>query len=37
MLFQPYMSGMSFLCRLRTSVGTFPMYTAFPCSEYYAR
>ena len=24
-----------FLCRLRASVKSFPMYTALPCSEYY--
>ena len=33
MLIQPCMSGMSFLCRLRTSVQSFPMYVAFPRSE----
>ena len=31
------MSGMSFLCGLRASVESFPMYVAFPRSEYYAR
>jgi len=32
----PTVSGMSFLCALRTSVKSFPMYVAFPRSEYYA-
>jgi len=32
---QPYMSGWSFLYGLRNLAGPFPMYTAFPCSEYY--
>ena len=36
MFIQPDMSGMSFLCGLRTSVKSFPMYVAFPRSEYYA-
>ncbi len=36
MLTQPDMSGMSFLCGLRASVRSFPMYVAFPRSEYYA-
>ncbi len=31
------MSGMSFLCGLRAPVESFPMYVAFPRSEYYAR
>jgi hypothetical protein len=31
------MSGMSFLCRLRASVETFPVWWAFPTSEYSAR
>jgi hypothetical protein len=31
------MSGMSFLCGLRTSVGSFAMWLAFPTSDYYAR
>ena len=35
-LIQPTMSGTSFLCRLRTSVRSFPMWRAFPTSEYYA-
>jgi len=36
MLIQSNMSGMSFLCRLRVSVRSFPMYVALPRSEYYA-
>ena len=36
MFIPPDMSGMSFLCRLRASVKSFPMYVAFPRSEYYA-
>ena len=32
----PTVSGMSFLCGLRTSVRSFPMWQAFPTSEYYA-
>ena len=36
MSIRPDMSGMSFLCRLRASVKSFPMYVAFPRSEYYA-
>ena len=30
------LAGMSYLCGLRTSVSAFPMYVAFPRSEYYA-
>ena len=37
MLLRSDMSGMSFLCRLRASVETFPLWWAFPTSEYYAR
>jgi hypothetical protein len=36
MLIQPYMSGMSFLCELCASVRSFPLWQAFPTSEYYA-
>ena len=36
MFIQPDMSGMSFLCKLRAPVKSFPMYVAFPRSEYYA-
>jgi hypothetical protein len=36
MLIQPYMSGMSFLCGLRAPVRSFPLYVAFPHSEYYS-
>jgi hypothetical protein len=32
----PKVSGMSFLCGLRASVKSFPMYVAFPHSDYYA-
>jgi hypothetical protein len=45
-LFQPYMSGTSFLCGLRPSVRSFPVlvplildtrvWLAFPTAEYYA-
>jgi hypothetical protein len=31
------MSGTSFLCELRASVGSFAMWPAFPTSDYYAR
>jgi len=37
MLLRSDMSGMSFLGRLRASVETFPVWWAFPTSEYYAR
>jgi len=37
MCVRPNMSGMSFLCGLRAPVETFPMWWAFPTSEYYAR
>ncbi len=30
-------SGMSFLCGLRTPVGSFALWPAFPTSDYYAR
>jgi hypothetical protein len=33
MLSDPTMSGTSFLCKLRTSVKSFPLYVAFPRSE----
>ena len=33
---QPYVSGTSFLCKLRVSVRSFPLWLAFPTSEYYA-
>jgi len=36
MFIQSDMSGISFLCRLRAPVKSFPMYVAFPRSEYYA-
>jgi len=36
-LIQPDLSGTGFLCRLRTSVGPFPLWCAFPTAEYYAR
>jgi hypothetical protein len=32
---QPYMSGISFLYSLRASIRSFPMWPAFPTSEYY--
>ncbi len=32
----PTMSGASFLCGLRAPVESFPMWWAFPTSEYYA-
>src|SRR5262244_4031698 len=37
MLFRSDMSGMSVLSGLRASVESFPMWWAFPTSEYYAR
>ena len=37
MLLRSDMSGMSVLSGLRASVETFPMWWAFPTSEYYAR
>jgi hypothetical protein len=30
------LAGMNYLCGLRTSVSAFPLYVAFPRSEYYA-
>ena len=36
MLIRSDMSGMSVLSGLRASVETFPMWWAFPTSEYYA-
>jgi len=33
----PTVSGTSFLCGLRTPVGSFAMWPAFPASDYYAR
>ena len=30
---QSYMSGISFLCELRASIRSFPMWLAFPTSE----
>ena len=33
---QPYMSGTSFLCGLCAPVRSFPLWQAFPTSEYYA-
>jgi len=35
-LSDPTVSGTSFLCGLHTSVKSFPLYVAFPRSEYYA-
>jgi hypothetical protein len=32
----PTVSGMSFLCGLRTSVGSFALWLAFPAPDYYA-
>ena len=37
MLLRSDMSGMRVLCRLRASVETFPLWWAFPTSEYDAR
>ena len=37
MLFRSCLSGMSFLCTLRTPFGSFALWPAFPTSDYYAR
>jgi hypothetical protein len=37
MLIRSDLSGMSVLSGLRASVASFPMWWAFPTSEYYAR
>ena len=37
MLIRSDMSGMSVLAGLRAAVETFPVWWAFPTSEYYAR
>ena len=34
-MLRPYMSGTSFLCRLRPTVTPFPLWTALPSPEYY--
>ena len=34
-LSRPVVSGTCFLCRLRTPVHRFPLWTAFPSAEYY--
>ena len=36
-ILRSYVSGASFLCGLRTPVGSFAMWLAFPTSDYYAR